>query len=256
MVSIKNKKAFITGASAGIGEATAKRLASLGVNLVLSARREDRLKTIKEKIIKEHRVQVEIVVMDMSNTENIRETFAKMDEKEKDIDILINNAGLAIGRDKYQETNIDESIKVLRTNCEGLLVLTRLFLPILTKKEAPHIVNIGSIAGDYAYEAGAIYCATKSFVKTFTDALRIDLMDSAIKLTNIKPGLVETEFSDVRFKGDNEKAKAPYKGLTPLSAEDIAESIEFTLTRKAHVQIAEMLILATAQGSATQAHRK
>lgn len=255
-LSLKNNLSFITGASSGIGEAIAYRLASLGSNLIISARREDKLNDVAEKIKKDYGVEVTSFRMDVSDINNIKSSLQDITSKLEKLDILVNNAGLALGRDKYYESNLDDTINVIRTNCEGLVTITKILSPLILKGNNPHIINMGSVASDEAYSGGAIYCASKSFVKMFTDAIRVDFMDTNVRITNIKPGLVETEFSVVRFKGDNEKVKSVYQGLEPLLADDIADTIEFAITRPPHMQIAEISIMATNQGSATQAYRK
>lgn len=255
-ISLDGNLSFVTGASSGIGEAISYRLASLGSNLIISARREDRINEVAEKIRKKYNVLVTTLIMDVSDVENIKTSLDSVVGKIEKLDILVNNAGLALGRDKYQESNLEESIKIIRTNCEGLIAITRILSPLMLGSKNPHIVNMGSIAGDEAYGGGAIYCASKAFVKLFSDALRFDFIDTNVRITTIKPGLVETEFSVVRFGGDKEKAKSLYTGVDPLVAEDVADSVEFAITRPPHVQISEITLLATNQASPTQVHRK
>ncbi len=255
-ISLKNNLSFITGASSGIGEAIAYRLASLGSNLIICARREDRLNDMAEKIRKDYGVEVIALTIDVSSIDSIKQSLNTVISKLDKLDILINNAGLALGRDKYHESNLDESIRVIRTNCEGLMIITKMLSPLILKGDNPHIINIGSIAGDEAYSGGAIYCATKAFVKTFTDGLRLDFMDTNVRITNIKPGLVETEFSNIRFRGDSSKVKSIYEGIDPLVAEDVADTIEFSVTRPMHFQVAEITLLATHQGNGSQIYRK
>lgn len=250
---ISGRLAFVSGASAGIGEAVARMLASNGVNLILAARRIERLETLKTELEKEYNVKVNIIKLDFSKTEDIVKTIDSIENK--NIDILINNAGLALGKDLYYNNNLEDALQMVRVNCEGLIVLTRLLMPYILKSKYGHIVNLSSTAADEAYSGGAIYCATKSFVEMFGDSIRVELIDKPVKVTNIKPGAVNTEFSTVRFKGDKEKADNVYKGFIPLYAEDIADNIEYVLTRRSHVQISSMTIMAENQGSATIIHR-
>lgn len=253
---ISGRVAFISGASAGIGEATAKALASNGVNLILTARRIDKLENLKNSFEKKYKVKVKIIKIDFSKSEEIVNALNSLEGEWKNIDILINNAGLALNKDVYSNNLLEDVLQMIRVNCEGLITATRILLPFILKSEHGHIINIASTAADEAYSGGAIYCATKSFVEMFGDALRIELIDKPVKVTNIKPGLVNTEFSTVRFKGDKEKADNVYKGLEPLLAEDIADNIEYVLTRKSHVQISSMTIMAENQATATMAYRK
>ena len=250
---ISGRLAFVSGASAGIGEAVARMLASNRVNLILAARRIERLETLKTELEKEYNVKVNIIKLDFSKTEDIVKTIDSIENK--NIDILINNAGLALGKDLYYNNNLEDALQMVRVNCEGLIVLTRLLMPYILKSKYGHIVNLSSTAADEAYSGGAIYCATKSFVEMFGDSIRVELIDKPVKVTNIKPGAVNTEFSTVRFKGDKEKADNVYKGFIPLYAEDIADNIEYVLTRRSHVQISSMTIMAENQGSATIIHR-
>ena len=250
---ISGRLAFVSGASAGIGEAVARMLASNGVNLILAARRIERLESLKNQLEKEYNVKINIIKLDFSKTEDIVKTIDSIENK--NIDILINNAGLALGKDLYYNNNLEDALQMVRVNCEGLIVLTRLLMPYILKSKYGHIVNLSSTAADEAYSGGAIYCATKSFVEMFGDSIRVELIDKPVKVTNIKPGAVNTEFSTVRFKGDKEKADNVYKGFIPLYAEDIADNIEYVLTRRSHVQISSMTIMAENQGSATIIHR-
>ncbi len=253
--NISGKIAFISGASAGIGEATAKMLASNGVHLIISARRIDRLQKLKEELEKEYKVKVLALEIDFANIENIKSAIGSLDKEWQNIDILINNAGLALGKDLYENNTIEDSLQMIRVNCEGLIVLTKFLLPYLLNSKNAHIVNLSSVAADEGYSGGAIYCSTKAFVDMFGDALRIELIDKPIKVTNIKPGAVNTEFSTVRFRGDREKADKVYDGFEPLYAEDIADNIEYVLTRKKHIQISTITILAENQATATMIHR-
>lgn len=254
--NISGRLAFISGASAGIGEAVAKMLASNGVNLILTARRIDRLENLKNSLEKEYKIKVKTIKIDFSKSEDIVKALNSLEDEWKNIDILINNAGLALNKDVYSNNLLEDALQMIRVNCEGLITATRVLFPFILKSKCGHIINIASTAADEAYSGGAIYCATKSFVEMFGDAIRIELIDKPVKVTTIKPGLVDTEFSTVRFKGDKEKADNVYKGLNPLYAEDIADNIEYVITRKSHVQISSMTIMAESQGTATIAYRK
>lgn len=254
--NISGRLAFISGASAGIGEAVAKMLASNGVNLILTARRIDRLENLKNSLEKEYKIKVKTIKIDFSKSEDIVKALNSLEDKWKNIDILINNAGLALNKDVYSNNLLEDALQMIRVNCEGLITATRVLLPFILKSKCGHIINIASTAADEAYSGGAIYCATKSFVEMFGNAIRIEFIDKPVKVTTIKPGLVDTEFSTVRFKGDKEKADNVYKGLNPLYAEDIADNIEYVITRKSHVQISSMTIMAESQGTATIAYRK
>ncbi len=254
--NISGRLAFISGASAGIGEAVAKMLASNGVNLILSARRIDKLNELKSSFEKDYNIKVKVIKIDYSKPDEIINAVNNLEDEWKNIDILINNAGLALGKDVYYNNNLEDVLQMVRVNCEGLIVLTRLILPLILKSKYGHIVNLSSTAADEGYNGGAIYCATKSFVDMFGNSIRIELIDKPVKVTNIKPGAVNTEFSTVRFKGDKEKADNVYKGFSPLYAEDIADNIEYVLTRKSHVQISSMTIMAENQGTATIIHRE
>ena len=253
---ISGRIAFISGASAGIGEAVAKSLASNGVNLILAARRIEKLESLKNSFEKEYKIKVKTIKIDFSKSEDIVKALNSLEDEWKNIDILINNAGLALNKDVYSNNLLEDVLQMIRVNCEGLITATRILLPFILKSRHGHIINIASTAADEAYSGGAIYCATKSFVEMFGDAIRIELIDKPVKVTNIKPGLVNTEFSTVRFKGDKEKADNVYKGLEPLLAEDIADNIEYVLTRKSHVQISSMTIMAENQATATMAYRR
>ena len=252
---IKGRLAFISGASAGIGEAVAKMLASNGVNLILTARRIDRLEALKQELEKEYKIKVKVIKVDYADTNSIKDAVSSLENEWKNIDILINNAGLALGKDYFYKNDVEDSLQMIRVNCEGLIVLTKMIVPLMLNSKNADIINLSSTAADEAYLGGAIYCSTKSFVNMFGDALRVELIDKPIRVTNIKPGAVNTEFSTVRFKGDKEKADNVYKGFDPLYAEDIADNIEYVITRKIHVQISSMTILATNQATATMIYR-
>lgn len=249
------KIAFITGATSGIGLACAKKFAQGGYRLVLTARRADKLAEIKEQLVAEG-VEVLTLVFDVRDAETATAAVASLPTEWQNIDVLINNAGLALGLEKEYEGDPIDWNTMIDTNIKGLLTMTRLIVPGMVERNAGHVINIGSVAGDAAYANGGVYCATKAAVKTITDGLRIDVAASAVRVTNIKPGLVETNFSNVRFHGDTQRAENVYKGITPLSGDDIADVAFYAASAPKHVQIAEVLVLATHQASGSVIHRE
>lgn len=247
---------FITGASSGIGRACAHAFARLGTNLLLCARRGERLAGVQQELTISHPdTKIHAFELDVRDREAVIETLNALPEEWKKIDILINNAGLSRGLDKLHEGNIDDWEEMLDTNLKGLLYVTRTVVPWMVRRNTGHIINIGSIAGHEVYPRGNVYCASKFAVDAITKGLRLDLVDTPLRVTTIDPGLVETEFSEVRFHGDKARAEAVYKGFQPLSADDIADSVIWSATRPAHVQIAEIIIFPTAQASAAVVHR-
>lgn len=250
-----NKLALITGATSGIGEASAKSLASRGWSLILTGRRKDRLESLCKKLNAQYpKSQFQFSVFDIQKRKEV-EGFAKKFEKDlSGLGLLVNNAGLAKGSQKTFEANLDDWDAMIDTNVKGLLYLTRLVLPHLVKNSAGHIVNLGSVAGRWTYAGGAVYCATKFAVRAISEGLRMDLMGTDIRVSNIEPGMVETEFSKVRFN-DESKAKQVYAGMKPLTAEDIAETILWVVERPAHVNIQELVIYPTDQASIRDVHR-
>ena len=242
------KTALITGATSGIGEACARKFAEAGYDLIITGRRAERLESLRNELANTG-ARVKSLVFDVRDAEAAREAIESLGGEWASIDVLVNNAGLALGLDKEYEGSLDDWNTMIDTNIKGLLTMTRLIVPGMVKRNSGHVINIGSVAGDAAYACGNVYCATKSAVKTITDGLSIDLADTAVRVTNIKPGLVETEFSKVRFHGDGERAGNVYKGIKPLTGEDIADVVYYAASAPAHVQIAEVLILATHQAS-------
>ena len=249
------KNVFITGATSGIGEACARKFAEGGYNLVLTARRADKLAEIKKQLEAEG-AKVKTLVFDVRDTEAAKAAVSSLELEWQKIDVLINNAGLALGLDKEYEGNTEEWSTMIDTNIKGLLTMTRLIVPGMVERNEGHVINIGSVAGDAAYAGGNVYCATKAAVKAITDGLRIDVADTAVRVTNLKPGLVETHFSNVRFRGDDERADNVYKGITPLTGADIADVAFYAASAPKHVQIAEVLILATHQANGSVIYRK
>lgn len=249
-----SKIALITGATAGIGKATAELFAKNGVDLILCGRRKERLDELRQTLGES--VKVTTLSFDVRDREAVFSAIDSLPEHWKSIDILVNNAGNAHGLDTVQNANIDDWDSMIDGNVKGLLYVTRAVLPGMIAKNDGHIVNIGSIAGEQVYSKGAVYCASKFAVDALSQGMRLDLLDHNIRVTNIAPGLVETEFSLVRFKGDANKADQVYKGLDALTGADIAEAIFWSISRPAHVQIADMLILPSAQAAATTVRRK
>ncbi|WP_455671923.1 SDR family oxidoreductase [Phocaeicola sp.] len=251
-----DKIVFITGASSGIGAGCARKFASQGARLILNARSVDKLEALKEELEKQYGTKVHLLPFDVRNRQAAADALASLPEAWQAIDILVNNAGLVIGMDKEHEGNLDEWDIVIDTNIKSFLSMTRLVVPGMVERGRGHIINIGSIAGDAAYPGGSVYCATKAAVKALSDGLRIDLVDTPLRVTNIKPGLVETNFSVVRFRGDKDKADNVYKGIRPLTGDDIAETVYFAASVPEYMQIAEMLVLPTYQASGTIVSRK
>lgn len=247
--------ALITGASSGIGEACARKFAEGGYDLILTARRAEKLAELKAELEAEG-TKVKTLTFDVRDAETAETAVDSLEPEWRKINVLINNAGLALGLDKEYEGDPDDWNTMIDTNIKGLLTMTRLIVPGMVERNEGHVINIGSVAGDAAYAKGNVYCATKAAVKTITDGLRIDLAETAVRVTNLKPGLVETNFSNVRFHGDNQRADNVYKGITPLTGADIADVAFYAASAPKHVQIAEVLILATHQASGSVIYRK
>lgn len=248
------KIVLITGATSGIGEACARKFAEGGYNLILTARRADKLAAIKAEL-ESVGTKVKTLVFDVRDAEAAKVAINSLEPEWQTIDILINNAGLALGLDKEYEGDPEDWNTMIDTNIKGLLTMTRLIVPGMVARNDGHVINVGSVAGDAAYANGNVYCATKAAVKAITDGLRIDVAESAVRVTNLKPGLVETNFSNVRFHGDDERADNVYKGVTPLTGTDIADVAFYAASAPKHVQIAEVLILATHQANGSVIHR-
>ncbi|NOU17262.1 MAG: SDR family NAD(P)-dependent oxidoreductase [Bacteroidales bacterium] len=250
------KIALITGATSGIGRSTAIKLAENNFNLILTGRRVDLLDALKREIEVKYKRDVLTLNFDIRIKESVDKAIDSLPERWQKIDVLVNNAGLAVGLNHIQDGDVDDWERMIDTNVKGLLYITRKVAPIMVERRKGHIVNIGSIAGTQIYENGNVYCASKHAVHAISQGMRVDMLKHGIKVTEIRPGLIETEFSLVRFKGDKEMAKKPYDGLTPLFAEDIAETILFVLTRPDHVCINDIDITPTAQANAISAYRK
>lgn len=253
---MKNKIVFITGASSGIGEGCARKFASQGWNLILNARTVSKLEDLKVELEQAYGIRVFVLPFDVRDRTLAVKQLESLPDEWKPIDVLVNNAGLVIGLDKEFEGDLDEWDVVIDTNIKALLCITRLIVPGMVKRGKGHIINIGSIAGDAAYPGGSVYCATKAAVKALSDGLRIDLVDTPLRVTNIKPGMVETNFSVVRYRGDKRAADDFYAGIRPLSGDDVAETVYFAASAPAHVQIAEVLLMPTNQATGTISYRK
>ena len=252
---MKNKIVLITGATSGIGRACAHKFASMGADIILNGRKIELMEEIKNELVALG-VDVLLLPFDVRDREAMRSAVDSLEGKWKNIDVLINNAGLVFGVDKEFEGSLDEWDIMIDTNIRALLAMTRMVVPAMVERGAGHIINIGSIAGDAAYPGGSVYCATKAAVKALSDGLRIDLVDTPLRVTNIKPGMVETNFSVTRYRGDKEKADAFYKGIQPLCGADIAEVAYYAASAPAHVQIAEVLVMPTNQATGTISYRK
>lgn len=249
------KIALITGATAGIGKATAHKLARCGFNLIVTGRRNKLLEELKKELGIKYRCDVLSLNFDIRNKSEVDKVMDNLPEAWKKIDVLINNAGLAAGLNPIQTGEIEDWEQMIDTNIKGLLYITRKIAPLMIENGHGHIVNLSSIAGKDVYENGNVYCATKTAVEALSKGMRIDLLKHNIKVTSIAPGMVDTEFSMVRFKGDAVKANKVYEGLIPLFADDIADAIHFVITRPPHVNINEMLIMPTAQANGFITHR-
>ncbi len=250
-----SKTIFITGASSGIGEACAEIFAAAGYQLILCARRQDRLETLRRKLEKQHGIAVLNLALDVREGDAVRKAIGKLPFHWKRIDVLVNNAGLALGFAPIDEGNPADWDRMIDTNVKGLLIVSQAVIPLMKKAGGGHIINIGSIAGVEAYPKGNVYCATKHAVASLSKGMRMDLLPHGIKVSLVSPGATETEFSVVRFRGDAQKAKDVYRGYQPLTGADIAEAVFFVAGMPPHANINEMLTMPTAQASATVFHK-
>ena len=255
MISLKDKIVLITGASSGIGTSCAQVFAQGGANLILTARRIDRLEALAQQLRGEFGISVHPVQLDVRDRDRVELVFQSLPPEWTDIEILINNAGLSRGMEKLHEGSIEDWEEMIDANLKGLLYVSRAIVPGLVSRGKGHIVNIGSIAGRHAYPGGNVYCASKAGVRAISQGLKLDLLGTPIRVSEIDPGLVETEFSVVRFHGDEERAKTVYDGLTPLTPDDVADVVFFCTTRAARVNISEVLLVPTDQATATQVSR-
>lgn len=245
---------MITGATSGIGEACARKFANGGYDLVITGRNVDRLKAVEQEA-RQLGADVLALEFDVRDRKAAAAAIESLKGKWAVIDVLINNAGLALGLDKEYEGDLDDWETMVDTNVKGLLTMTRLIVPGMVERNKGHVINIGSVAGDAAYAGGSVYCATKAAVKAITDGLRIDVAHTAVRVTNVKPGLVETNFSVIRFHGDKQRADNVYKGIKPLTGDDIADVAFYAASAPEHVQVAEVLVLATHQANGTVVDR-
>ena len=250
-----NKTVLITGATSGIGAACARKFAGAGYRVIITARRAEQLAVMAGELQQEFGVEVLPLCFDVRDRDAVKRALDSIPAAWRDIDVLINNAGLALGLEPEYAGDFADWETMIDTNVKGLLYMTRLVVPGMVDRLKGHIINIGSVAGDAAYAGGAVYCATKAAVKVLSDGLRIDLAHTPVRVTNLKPGLVETNFSNVRFHGDTDRASNVYKGIQPLTGDDIADVALYAAQAPAHVQIAEVLILATHQASGSVVYR-
>jgi len=255
MLSLKNKIVFVTGASAGIGEAAVKAFAAEGAKVLMCARRTDRLKELARAIERDHKSAAHFFPLDVRDQAAVDKAVAALPEDWKAIEILVNNAGLSRGLDKLPGGLVGDWEEMIDANVKGLLYVTRAVLPGMIERGRGHVINLGSIAGREVYPGGSVYCATKFAVKAISKILRLDLNGTPVRISEVAPGMVETEFSLVRFHGDQERAEKVYKGFMPLKAADIAEAIVWCATRPPHVNVSEVVIMPTAQASTTLVHR-
>ncbi len=252
MSSLKDKIVFITGASSGIGEACVKRFTSEGARVIMAARRIDRLRDLANSLD----CDCHTIELDVQDKESVAKAISSLPRQWKEIDVLVNNAGLSRGLDKFHEARLDDWEEMINTNIKGLLYVSRAIIPSMVKQGRGQIINIGSTAGHEVYPRGNVYCATKHAVGALTKGMRLDLVDTPIRVSTVDPGLVETEFSTVRFRGDTGRAKTVYQGFQPLTGEDIADAVAWVASRPDHVQVAEVIIMSTAQASSTVTHKK
>jgi 3-hydroxy acid dehydrogenase / malonic semialdehyde reductase len=249
------KTALITGATSGFGHAIALRLAGLGYNLIITGRRTERLEKLAKQLKADYFIEVLPICFDVRDNEACTKAVQSLPASLKKIDLLVNNAGLAAGASPFQESDLADYDQMIDTNVKGLLYMTKLIVPGMIEQQSGHIINISSIAGIEVYPNGSVYCASKHAVNAITKGLRLDLIKHGIKVSSVSPGMAETEFSVIRYHGDEEKAKAVYAGLTPLNAEDIADTVEFIVTRPAHVSINDIQINPAQQANTYIAHR-
>ena len=250
------KTALITGATSGIGKAIALRLAKEKYALILTGRRDDRLEALKEEIERDYETKVHTLCFDVRDYSQVEKAVNTLPDEWKTIDVLVNNAGLAAGFDPIHSGSLNDWEQMIDTNIKGLLYVTRVVSPAMVARKSGHIINIGSISGKKVYPNGAVYCATKHAVKALNEGMRMDFLPYGIRVTEVCPGAVETEFSLVRFKGDRQRANQVYRGFSPLIAEDIAEAVYYAISQPPHVTVQDMLIMPTAQVDATMIHRE
>lgn len=258
MAKLEGRTALVTGASSGIGRACARSLASEGARVIAAARRTDRVEALRDELDGEHGPQTcGALAVDVRDRADVEDAIRKItDAGWGEVDLLVNNAGLAAGLAPLQEGSFEHWDRMIDTNVKGLLNVSRMILPGMVARGSGHVVNIGSVAGHEIYPNGGVYCGTKFFVRAINKAMRIDLHETGIRVTSIDPGLVETEFSEVRFDGDAERAEKVYENTRPLTAEDVADAVTWAVTRPAHVNVEDMVLMPTDQASATRVHRR
>ena len=256
MGNLKGKIVFITGASAGIGQATARAFAREGARLLLAARRLERLENMKPELLEAGADAIYTLALDVRNREQVEQQIRSLPEEWQPIVVLINNAGLSRGLDKVYEAKVEDWEEMIDTNVKGMLYVTRAVVPGMVARGRGHIVNLGSTAGEMTYPGGSVYCGTKAAERAINDGLRQDLLGTPVRVTSIDPGMVETEFSEVRFHGDKERAAKVYQGLTPLTPADVADAIVWAVSRPAHVNIARVLMTSIDQANSLLFHRK
>lgn len=256
MTRLKDSVVFITGASAGIGEACARAFAAEGARLLLAARRVDRLHELEPELRKAGAADVHSISLDVRNSSAVESAISSLPENWSAIDILVNNAGLSRGLDKLHNGKLQDWEEMIDTNIKGVLYVTRAVVPGMVGRGHGHVVNLGSTAGEVTYPGGGVYCATKAGLKAINDGLRMDLLGTPVRVTSVDPGMVETEFSEVRFRGDKERAAKVYQGLTPLTAKDVADAIVWAVSRPAHVNIAQVLLTSVDQANSLLFNRK
>lgn len=256
MISIQNQIVLITGASSGIGASCASIFAQAGAKLILAARRKERLEELADELSEEFFSEIYLLQLDVRDRTAVESALNSLPPSWSNIDILINNAGLSRGLNKIHEGDFQDWEEMIDTNIKGLLYLTRYIVPGMVSRGRGHVVNIGSIAGRQTYPGGNVYCASKAAVKAISEGLKQDLLGTPVRVSSIDPGMVETEFSEVRFHGDRDRAQKVYQGLTPLTPDDVADVVFFCVTRSPHVNISEVLLVPTDQATATLVHRQ
>ncbi|ACC80974.1 SDR family oxidoreductase [Nostoc punctiforme] len=256
MTSLQNQIILITGASSGIGTACARIFAGAGAKLILAARRLERLQQLKDALIKEFGIEIHLLQLDVRDRNAVESAISTLPPAWSNIDILINNAGLSRGLDKLHEGSFQDWEDMIDTNVKGLLYVSRYVVPGMVSRDRGHVVNLGSIAGHQTYPGGNVYCATKAAVRAISEGLKQDLLGTRVRVTSVDPGMVETEFSEVRFHGNTERAKTVYQGVIPLTADDVADVIFFCVTRSPHVNINEVVLMPVDQASATLVNRR
>jgi len=256
MEFLRNKVVCITGASSGIGAACAVEFARQGCALFLSARRKERIDALAEDLRSQHSIRVQTARLDVTDPDDVQKTFGALPPEWQEIQILVNNAGLSRGLNTVQEGSLQDWEEMIDTNIKGLLYVTRQVLPGMVRRNSGHVINIGSIAGHQMYPGGNVYCASKSAANMLSLGMRMDVLGTNVRVSSVEPGLVETEFGEVRFRGDTKRAAAVYAGMRPLHGEDVADIVVFCATRPAHVDVSEVIVMPTDQASVYHVHRK